>query len=171
MTSNQRAFVLTAMAIGLISSLAVLTQRVMVERNNNVVGIAVDFLEVEQLAGAAGVSLEAMLQQLRAAGATHLAVSEDSLQSLLDRGEASIKVANGEPRIRLSSAYRVQQVAAALSSRFPGRYVRKEGAGGEQWLIWPRAWVTRGRPWRPRAAWGCRLWPGLAGRAFAAARR
>jgi len=142
MTGTQRVFLVKLFAIGLAGSLLVLSQRVAVERGNATVGVAVDFLEVEQLAGTTGGSLEATMHQFKDAGATHLALPEDSLASLVERGEASVFAKPGATRIKLGSAYRLHRVAAALSSRFPGDYGRVSGDEGAYWLTAPAAAVS-----------------------------
>lgn len=139
MTATQRTFLLILIAIGVVASLTVLVRRVAVERSNRTVGVAVDFVEVEQLAGATGGSLEAVMLQLKDAGATHLAVTEESLQDLIDRGQASAFSRDGTARLRLDSAYRLQQVTIALSSRFPGSYTHLGEAEGDFRLSCPSA--------------------------------
>ncbi len=134
MSAPQKAFLYILFAVGLIASLVALSGRMSVERSNVTVGVAVDFLEVEQLAGATGGTLENIMTQLRSAGATHLAISEDSLQSLVDRGQASIYGDGRRARIWVESTHRLQQVANALSARFPGSYTREEGDEGDFWL-------------------------------------
>ncbi len=142
MTGTQRVFLVILFVVGLGASLLVLSQRVAVERGNATVGVAVDFLEVQRLAGTTGESLEATMRQFKDAGATHLAVTEDSLENLMDRGQVSLYSGGATVRMRLDSAYRLQQVVMALSSRFPGSYVQQGEAEGDFRLKCPAAAVS-----------------------------
>lgn len=142
MTGTQRAFLMLLLAVGLAASLLVLSQRVAVERGNATVGVAVDFLEVQHAAGATGEPLEVTMRQFKNAGATHLAVTEDSLASLVERGEANIFTRPEGAHVWLATMYRLQQMVAALSSRFPGKYARSQGDDGDGWLDMPAAAVA-----------------------------
>ncbi|HUT75034.1 MAG TPA: DUF5693 family protein, partial [Armatimonadota bacterium] len=139
MTRTQSSFTYALMVVGALAAVWVLNQRMAVERANTTVGIAVDFLEVEQLAAATGGSLETVMNDLRQAGATHLALTEDSLQGLMDRGQATLFGEERTTRLWVESSYRLAQAAQALSASCPGNYSRPGGKEGENWLRVPSA--------------------------------
>ncbi len=76
--------------IGLLASLTVVWQRHQVEKANNQVELAMEYEDVIELAQLDGVPTDALMQQLKDAGVTSLAVYETSLEKLSKSGKAAV---------------------------------------------------------------------------------
>ena len=105
MTSNQRFFVYVLLAIGVLAALWVSWQRIGSEAAGRQVALCLDYAEVERLAAHTGVDVSEQLEQLKAAGATHVGLAEITLGEVLLRGGIS----NADAR-----------VLAALNAKLPG---------------------------------------------------
>lgn len=79
---NWRTLLRTLVAVAVLVSLYGATLRFITERNNRAVELAVDLVEVQKLAVAEGQSIRAVLTALKQAGATAVAISEDTIGSL-----------------------------------------------------------------------------------------
>ena len=75
--------------IGLISALVVGWQRHIVEENNSVVEMVLDYEDAVELSQLEGVPLDKVLTELKTAGITSLAVYETSLKKLNESGKVS----------------------------------------------------------------------------------
>jgi hypothetical protein len=137
MTRAQSMLLGLLVMLGLAAATYVAVGRVVVEQTNVAVGLAVDYSEAEELAASSGTSATAVLQSLHSAGATHLAVAEDTLQVLLGRGQAAAYSTGPTTEIWLDSAARLLQVAGALSAKLPGDYARTQREDGSHWLTAP----------------------------------
>ena len=142
MTRAQKMVAEALIVIGLLGAIWVAVERVMVEQTNTVVGMTVDWGEVEEAAAAAGVAATDMLVALQSGGATHLAVSERSIAELVARGEIALFRSGDRVDILAGDANLVQQVTRALQARFPGEYELRQPAEGEMWLNAPAAAVS-----------------------------
>lgn len=78
-------------AVGAVASLVVARQRAAIERHNRTVELAADWQQVEQLSADSGVSLPVLLSQLKRAGVDGVVVSEDTIQSLRDAGDITVR--------------------------------------------------------------------------------
>ncbi len=78
-SSHRIISVLTAV-LGIVAVGYISVVRINQERANNTVAIAVDYTEVSQAAALSGVTVGKFLVDLRQAGATHVAVTEQSLE-------------------------------------------------------------------------------------------
>lgn len=105
---------------GLAASCFVIGRRARVEAANNVVEIVVDYGEVEQIAASTGGSLAHVLKAFKAAGATSVAVTEQTVGDLIDArkiipyGERQFAL---EPSIAERVALRLQTALANGRSR------------------------------------------------------
>ena len=86
MNRSRQLVVVALLLVGLVGALWVARGRVATERANRTVGLCLDDLEVRQLAALTGQPAEGLLQQLKAAGATHVALAERTVGDLLDTG-------------------------------------------------------------------------------------
>ncbi len=154
MTRGQSIVTGVLIVIGLLGAVWVATERVIVERANRTVGMAVDWGEVEEMAAAAGVAPADVLASLRSGGATHLAVPERTLAELVKRGEIKIYTSGGRVEILSGNTNIIQQVSRGLMARFPGEYERVKTDEGELWLRAPAHAVTSSKVGAgyPRAA-------------------
>ncbi len=137
MTRAQRMFCELLIVVGLLAAIWVAVGRVMVEQMNNTVGMAVDWREVQEVAAATGVSPRHALFTLQSGGATHLAVAEQSLADLIDRGDVKLFARGDEVDILAADASVIQQLARGLRARFPGSYELQHVAENEIWLTVP----------------------------------
>ncbi len=129
----------TLILVGLLAATYVALGRMVVENTNRTVGLAVDYAEVERLAAATATAPVSVLQRLQEAGATHLAVSEDDLQTLLGRGQVAMFAKGNTVEIWFASAKRLHQAAEALSNKLPGEYAERETEDGDRVLEAPFA--------------------------------
>ena len=81
---------LAFVAIGLLAAGYGLARRIHVERTSRAVDLVVEYPEVETLAETQGVPVETVLARMRAAGATAVALPEETLNTLEDEGLLSI---------------------------------------------------------------------------------
>lgn len=114
MTSPQKLTIALLLLFGLLGGLWSARNRMAVEAANRTVALCIDDLEVRQLAALTGHKPEALLAQLKAAGATHVAVSERTVGDLLQSGELHGQggLLVGSPQIAQSTITRV--LAAGL---------------------------------------------------------
>ncbi len=105
MTTNQRFFVYVLLAVGALAAFWAGWLRIGSETAGKQVALCLDYAEVERLAAHAGTPVADQLAGLKAAGATHIALSETTLGELLLRGA---DIASEE------------RVGAALSAKLPG---------------------------------------------------
>jgi hypothetical protein len=131
MNQNRRAAVIALLLLGLVGALWVACGRVAVERANRTVALGLDDQEVRQLAALTGQSAEALLSQLKAAGATHVAVAEDTVAELLQAGKLRPEIEIGDRMSYALPGPLAYQVAAA-AKKVPGAsaevYRRPPGA-------------------------------------------
>lgn len=118
--NGTHAFVVAArlvIAFGVIAGLWAGALRFRAEHANRSVALAVDYLEVERLATGLGVTPHEVLQRFAGTGVTAAAVSEETLEDLVDRGLASVA---GTPRfatVRLADRHVLERVALAWRLR------------------------------------------------------
>ena len=137
MTRAQKMFAEVLIVVGLLGATWVAVERVMVEQTDRTVGMVVDWSEVEQLSAASGVTPTDMLTTLQSAGATHLAIAEQSLGDMVNRGDIAVFRSGDRADILSGDTSTIGQVAQALKARFPGDYERMETGEGELWLRAP----------------------------------
>ncbi|MHB9025910.1 MAG: DUF5693 family protein [Armatimonadota bacterium] len=89
-TRGLRRFCLLLMALGLLAAGAGLVQRHRAERSAPAVDLVIDYNEVVALAGKEGIPTEDVIARLREAGATAVALPEETLDSMATEGEISI---------------------------------------------------------------------------------
>ncbi len=135
MTRAQRTVLDALVFVGLAAATYVAVTRVMIEQTNATVALAIDFGEVEELAGSKGMTPTAVLKALHSAGATHLALAEDTLQGLLSRGEAWVFSAGATSEVWLDTRDRLDQVTSALTAKLPGDYGKIEDEEGWRVII------------------------------------
>lgn len=108
-------------ALGTLGALYSASLRYRVERRNRSAEIAVDYAEVNRLAAAVGLSPVAALRRLREAGAGAVAITEDTLQTLIEAGAAtptasgpttSVQVRDGATLERIGRGWRLRGVRA-----------------------------------------------------------
>lgn len=97
MTSGQsistrplRLLCLALVAVGVLAAGYGLLRRVRAERSSRAVELVVEYPEVEALAAATGKPVHEVLTRLRGAGATSVALPEDTLATLEDEGLATV---------------------------------------------------------------------------------
>jgi len=129
----------TLVLAGLLAATYVALGRMVVEQTNRRVGLAVDYAEVEELAASTAIPPATVLARLQEAGATHLALSEDDLQTLLGRGQVAMFAKGSTVEMWFASPDRLRQAARALSSKLPGEYAERETEDGDRVLVAPFA--------------------------------
>lgn len=78
---------LALIVIGLFAAAYNLTRRIHAESSSRAVDVVVDYQQLTALAASQGVSLDSALAQMKKSGATSVALSEETLQSLKDQGK------------------------------------------------------------------------------------
>ncbi len=142
MTRAQKMVAEALMVIGLLAAVWVAVGRVMVEQMGGNVGIAVDWQEVRELAAVEGLTPRDVLSAMKEAGATHLAVAEDSLADVTDRGEVTLFSKGDVVELWAANSVTLQRVARGLQARFPGVYQKTDTPEGETWLTVPKQAVS-----------------------------
>lgn len=82
---------IVGIGIGLIGASVPTARRMVAEANNRTVEITVDCTDVVELAGMSHHDLSTVFTDLKSVGVTSIAVYEDTLQSLQESGQASIR--------------------------------------------------------------------------------
>lgn len=134
-------------ALGLLASLLILSDRFARERANGAVEVVLDYRSVADLARSQGASADDVLARFRAEGVTSVALDEQTLDDLAFRG-----VGRAFPGLALADLQQAGQVPAGVEPRPDRLYVvaRKAAAAAE---LQASAEATLGRG---RAT----LWPG-----------
>jgi len=105
----QNTILALLLALSLVAPAWILAGRHVAEKENTTVELVVDYSEVEQLAVAVRISPVKALQRLKAAGATGVALQEETFADLLDSGQAALvpsTAAIGTTVIQLSAGVR-----------------------------------------------------------------
>lgn len=118
MTTAQKAALAALLALGLLGSAWVARGRLAVERSNRTVALCLDDLEVRQVAALLGQEPAALLKQFKAAGITHVAVSEQTLGDLLQKGAVQARTV-GQAVLLQPPTNQAAQFGAALSGKLP----------------------------------------------------
>ena len=92
MTTARKAAVAALIIVGLLGALWAAVGRIATERGNRTVALCLDDLELRQLAALTVQAPATVLSQFKAAGATHVAVSEQTLGQLLQTGQLQVRV-------------------------------------------------------------------------------
>ncbi len=149
-----RYVLIGVLGLGLLASAYVAFERGRVESRNRTVGLVVDYDEVERLALLSGVPATDVLRELKSAGATGVALAEDTLHGLLRDGRLEMGY-TAQPSV--VSHY--QALAVQVAEQVYGRLGRGEppSAEGRAWPPEPRA---DGRAFSP-IPWGALQLPTL----------
>ncbi|MEN6548211.1 MAG: DUF5693 family protein [Armatimonadia bacterium] len=91
MTTAQRAAIAALIIVGLLGAIWAATGRVATERSNRTVALCLDDLELRELAALTGQTPQAVLSRFKSAGATHVAVSEQTLGQFLQTGQLQLR--------------------------------------------------------------------------------
>jgi hypothetical protein len=89
-TRSLRIICLVLIGLGMIGTGMAVFPRIHAERSVRAIELIVDYGEVAALAGKAGAPIGAMLDRCRTAGATGVALPEETLASLADAGQVSL---------------------------------------------------------------------------------
>lgn len=127
---------------GVVASLITLVQRYRTEARNRGVALVLDYNQFRTLVAAAGVPQDQAFHDLKAAGITGVAVTEETLSDLLGSGIAQVTTsagANGreyavriaDPAVKARAAEYISRFSRAATERPPtGDHVLLEGPGG-----------------------------------------
>lgn len=126
MSRVQTGVLTVAVTAAVVTAGLLLVQRVEVEQLNKTVAIAVDFNRVQELAGMSGASTGAILRRLKSAGATHVAIREESLGEMISAEK--VQVEPFETGVVLIPAPDCRdRVLEQLRARLPGAGQEVEG--------------------------------------------
>ena len=128
------AFFLVLIALGLLGGILSARHRIDAEKNNRRVELVIDYSDAQALANTTRQQTEAVLTQLRTAGVTTVALTEDTLGSLNGSGVVSYK-RNGDTTLVLFAPGFPRQrsrVQEMLAHKAPGLTVTPVGANGLQ---------------------------------------
>ena len=113
-------------AVALVAGFWTLRRRIDIERSNQTVSVAVDYTRCAELAGLTGRSTASVLRMLRAAGATHTAIREQTLGDLV--ANKSIEVLGVAQGLKFVPASELpERVATQLAVRIPGLRALDDG--------------------------------------------
>lgn len=113
---GKRVILIALLIVGLLASGYVGVQRYRTESRNRAVEIVVDWDEIQQLAAATGTTPVDVLKRFKIAGATSVAVSEETLRDAIDNGEALVN-SGGELTFASGSTDRIaRHLIGALPS-------------------------------------------------------
>ncbi|HIE50972.1 MAG TPA: hypothetical protein EYP85_04370 [Armatimonadetes bacterium] len=93
--SREKLVLTVCLSLGVLFSFVALTARVRVEWRNRTVEVVGEYEEIAELAVGSGLPLIEVLERLRGAGLTSVAIEEDTLEALLNRGEVEVFGASG----------------------------------------------------------------------------
>ena len=88
--NSQNIILAFLLALSLAAPVWILARRHVAERSSRTVELIVDYSEVEQLAAALRIPPVEVLRRLKAAGATGVALQEETFADLLDSGQAAL---------------------------------------------------------------------------------
>ncbi len=107
----------TMLAIGVLASLYGAALRYRAEQRNRRAEIAVDYAEVTRLAAAVGVPAADVLFRLKQSGVTSVAVTEDTVQDMVDAGRAQLNASGPMTGIQVGDAAGLQRIVTNLTMR------------------------------------------------------
>lgn len=116
MKTTERIVIALLLSLGLVGILWSASRRVAVERANRTVALCLDDLEVRQLAALTGTAPESLLQRFKTSGATHVAVSEQTLGEMLQTG----RVQSEQPGTLLFFDRETGQQLQTVTDKIPG---------------------------------------------------
>jgi hypothetical protein len=135
---SSRAFVIV-LFVALAAAAYLAYGRMAIERRNHVVEVIVDADDARRVAAGAGVTVPALLAELRQAGATALGVREAELREALAAGSVTLQPMNSGLWLTAADAASAAHLAAALRGKLPrlsprvvGSTVVVEGATADQ---------------------------------------
>lgn len=106
------------LAAGVLAGLFAASKRYGVEQKNRRVELALEYSEVKQLAQLSGQPFDAVLRRFKEAGATSLAITEDTLASLETQGELHVQQWSGVgATVTVSRPEVFQRIRAALTAK------------------------------------------------------
>ncbi len=126
MTRHQRDFIVVILILGLFPALWLAYVRVVGESDNPRVALCLDYAEVARLAALTDRSPEALLAELKKAGATHIALAETTLADLMLSDRISVTHSFG--RTSIFGLGRTGY-ADALRAKLPGMAEHRQPAG------------------------------------------
>ncbi len=112
-----RVLLAAMLAVGVAAALYGASLRYRVEQRNRRVAVAVDYAEVTRLAAAVGVTVTEALSRLKEAGVTSVAVTEETVQDLVDSGRAEPTASGAMTGLQVRDAATLQRVVANLTMR------------------------------------------------------
>ncbi len=119
MPKQQKTVLAVLIVVSLVAAAGILAQRARVERANRTVAIAVDYDRVHELAALAGSPVAAVLRRMKAAGATHTVLNEETLDELVISGRVRVEVTPQGTTLR--PVWQVsERVLHQLALRVPG---------------------------------------------------
>lgn len=117
MTNARNAALAILLLSGLLGAMWAAAGRVATERANRTVALCLDDLELRQLAALTGQTQQSVLTQFRSAGASHVAVSEQTLGQLLQTGQLQVREDPGSGDTVLTGDFSLlQQLRQPLAS-------------------------------------------------------
>ena len=120
------------LALGLLGSLVSTAHRWKAEAHNRRVELVVDYGDAQALANTTRRQVDDVLQQLKTAGITTVAVTEDTLGTLNTNGVVTYQRDGGETLLTFAPGFPGQRarVIQMLAHKAPGLVVTPEGADG-----------------------------------------
>jgi len=130
--TKPNVFLFFLIALGLLGGLVSAGHRWQAEARNRRVELAVDYGDAQALANTTRRQVDDVLQQLRAAGITTVAITEDTLGTLNANGVVTYKRDGSETVLTFAPGFPGERprVIQMLAHKAPGLVVTPEGADG-----------------------------------------
>ena len=130
MTRSQKLFLSAIILVALAASLYVAVKRVAIERANNTVALALDYDEAATLAALSGKPVGDVLNDFKAAGVTHLAISERTLLDAINQGDVALHHTGDTTVLTSASPVTIARIRRNLDAKLPSVPVSVAVTGG-----------------------------------------
>lgn len=143
---------LILVALGLLAAGYMLAQRVRAEASSKAVDIVMDYNEMSGLSGLEGVPLQDVLTRMKGAGATAVALQEETINDLARAGELTIYPFSSiaGTNIPLKSGWNINDTYAIYPHSAEATSVLRSGLARvyppESLALWPQGYLVQGDP-------------------------
>ncbi len=130
MSNTKNTFLIALIAVGLLGGILAFVQRYVAEAHNRRVELVIDYSDAQALANTSSRAMDDVLTQLRGAGITTVAVTEDTLGTLVSNGIIGTPKRDGDTTLLTFAPGfpgQMARVQAMLAHKAPGLPVSDAG--------------------------------------------